>query len=59
LKPALAFEVLDTQYCITNFQNALNLKVANENAILRRNALDALNDVVLSCENVFNFFSDI
>jgi hypothetical protein len=55
-KHALAFEVLDTQHCITKSQSALNLQVADENVILRRNALDALNDVALSCESVSNLF---
>jgi hypothetical protein len=55
-KHALVFEVLDTRHYVTKSQSALNLQVADENAILRRNAL---NDVALSCESVFNFFSDI
>jgi hypothetical protein len=55
LKHALAFEVLNTQYYVTKFRSALNLQVANENVILRRNALDALNDVTLSCGSVCNF----
>jgi hypothetical protein len=55
----IGFEVLDTQHCITKSQSALNLQVADENVILRRNALDALNDVALSCESFSNFFSDI
>ncbi len=59
LKHALAFEVLDTQHCVRKYQSALNLQVANENVILKRNALDALNDVALSCENVSNFFSNM
>jgi len=58
-KHALAFEVLDTQQYVTKSQSALNLQVANENVILRRNALDAFNDVAFSCESVCNFFSDI
>jgi hypothetical protein len=59
LKHALAFQVLDTQHWVRKSQSALNLQVANENVILKRNALDALNDVVLSCENVSNFFSNM
>jgi hypothetical protein len=47
-KHALAFEVLDTKHYVTKFQSALNLQVADENVILKRNALDALNDVTLS-----------
>jgi hypothetical protein len=56
LKHALAFEVLDTQPYVTKSQSALNLQVTNENVILRKNALDALNDEALSCENVSNIF---
>jgi len=59
LKHALAFEVLDTQHYVTKSQSALNLQVADENVILRKNALDALNDAALSCESVSNFFSNI
>jgi hypothetical protein len=59
LKHALAFEVLDTQHYITKSQSALNLQVVDENVILRRNALDAFNDAILSCESDFNFFSNI
>jgi len=58
-KHALAFEVLNTQHYVTKSQIALNLQVVNENVILKRNALDALNDVALSCESVSNFFFDI
>jgi hypothetical protein len=54
-----AFEVLNTQHYITKFQSALNLQVADENVILRNNALDALNDVAFSYENISNFFSNI
>jgi len=46
-------------YSTKESQSALNLQVADENVILRRNALDALNDVALSCEIFSNFFSDI
>jgi hypothetical protein len=59
LKHALAFEVLDTQHFITKSQSALNLQVAIENVILRRNALDVVNDATFFCENVYNFFFDI
>ncbi len=59
LKHALAFEVQDTELLNSKSQSALNLQVADENAILRRNALDALNDAALSCEGVSNFFSNI
>ncbi len=55
----LAFEVLNTQYYVTKFQSALNLQVANEYVILRRNALDAFNDAIFSYESDFNFFSNI
>ncbi len=55
-KHALAFEVLNTQHCVTKSQSALNLQVANENVILKRNALNAFNDVAIFYENVFNFF---
>jgi hypothetical protein len=58
-KHALAFEVLNTQHYVTKSQSALNLQVANENVILKKNVMDAFNDVTFSCENVFNFFSDI
>jgi hypothetical protein len=56
LKHALAFDVLYTQHCITKSQNALSLQVVDENVILRKNAL---NDVTLSCEGVFNLFFSI
>jgi hypothetical protein len=58
-KHALAFEVLNTQHYVTKSQSALNLQVANENVILKKNVMDAFNDVTFSCENVLNFFSDI
>jgi hypothetical protein len=59
LKHALAFEVLDTKHYVTKFQSALNLQVVDDNVILRRNALDAFNDAIFSCENDLNFFSNI
>jgi len=59
LKHALAFEVLNTHHYVTKFNSALNLQVVDENVILRRNALDAFNDAIISCESDFNFFSSI
>jgi len=58
-KHALAFEVLDTQHYVTKSQSAFNLEVAYENVILKRNTLDAFNDVAFSCEIVLNYFYDI
>jgi hypothetical protein len=59
LKHALVFEVLDTQHYVTKSQSALNLQVADENIILRRNALDAFNDAPFYCESDSNFFPNI
>jgi len=59
LKDVLVFKVLNTQHYVTKSQSALNLEVVDENVILRRNALDAFNDIVLSYERVFNFLFDI
>jgi hypothetical protein len=49
----LAYEILDTQHYITKSQNALNLQVANENVILRRNALDAFNEATFFLVKIF------
>jgi len=59
LKHALAYEILDAQHYITKSQSATNMQVANENVILRRNALDALNDAALSLVKVFLTFFPI
>jgi hypothetical protein len=53
LKHVFAYEILDAQHYITKSQSALNLRVANENVILRRNALDALNDATLFLVKMF------
>jgi hypothetical protein len=55
----LAYEILDAQHYITKSQSALNLQFANENVILKRDALDALDDAIFSLVKVFLIFSPI